>query len=88
LSNVRKHAQATEVFVDVETAPTWRVSVTDNGHGFDTEAGPPDDTHVGMRIMRERAARIGATVQVVSGPKGTTVELILPVTSTVTTMNG
>ena len=36
----------------------------------------------------ERAARIRATVQVVSGPKGTTVELILPVTSTVTTMNG
>lgn len=88
LSNVRKHAQATEVSVDVETAPTWRVAVTDNGRGFDTEAGPPDDTHVGMRIMRERAARIGATVQVVSGPKGTTVELILPVTSTVTTMNG
>jgi two-component system nitrate/nitrite sensor histidine kinase NarX len=88
LSNVRKHAQATEVFVDVETAPTWRVSVTDNGHGFDTEAGPPDDTHVGMRIMRERAARIGATVQVASGPDGTKVELILPVTSTVTTMNG
>ena len=60
----------------------------DNGHGFDTLAGPPDDTHVGMRIMRERAARIGATVHVSSGPQGTEVELRLPATSSVTTMNG
>ncbi len=88
LSNVRKHAQASEVWVSVQTAPTWRVTVRDNGHGFDTLAGPPDDTHVGMRIMRERAARIGATVHVSSGPQGTEVELRLPATSSVTTMNG
>ena len=88
LSNVRKHAQASEVWVSVQTAPTWRVSVRDNGHGFDAQSGPPDDTHVGMRIMRERAARIGATVHVSSGPQGTEVELRLPATSSVTTMNG
>ena len=88
LSNVRKHAQASEVWVSVQTAPTWRVSVRDNGHGFDAQSGPPDDTHVGMRIMRERAARIGATVHVSSSPQGTEVELRLPATSSVTTMNG
>lgn len=88
LSNVRKHAQATQVWVDVQTAPTWRVVVRDNGRGFDTQAGPPDDTHVGMRIMQERAHRIGAKVGVTSGPQGTIIELTLPVTSTVTTMNG
>ncbi len=78
LSNVRKHARATQVWVEVQTAPTWRVSVRDNGQGFDAAAGPPDDTHVGMRIMRERASRIGARVQVASSPDGTTIELLLP----------
>lgn len=88
LSNVRKHAQATQVWVDVETAPTWRVVVRDNGRGFDPAAGPPDDTHVGLRIMKERAHRIGAKVQVSSSPGDTRVELVLPVTTTLTTTNG
>lgn len=78
LSNVRKHAQATQVWVDVQTQPAWCVSVSDNGCGFDVESGPPDDTHVGLRIMRERAQRIGATLTFQSTPEGTRVELRLP----------
>jgi two-component system nitrate/nitrite sensor histidine kinase NarX len=43
------------------------------------EAGTSDETHVGLRIMRERAQRIGATVQVDSVPgSGTCVSLTLP----------
>jgi len=39
----------------------------------------PDETHVGMRIMRERAQNIGATVEVESVPgSGTCVVLKLP----------
>jgi two-component system nitrate/nitrite sensor histidine kinase NarX len=78
LSNVRKHAQATKVWVDVQTQPAWCVSVSDNGCGFDVEAGAPDDTHVGLRIMRERAARIGAALHFQSNPEGTRIELRLP----------
>lgn len=78
LSNVRKHAQATEVKVDVQTQPSWRVAVSDNGRGFDVSAGPPDDTHVGLRIMRERAQRIGATLTFQSSADGTRIELSLP----------
>ena len=85
LSNVRKHAKATQVWVDVQTQPTWRVVVRDNGKGFDTSSGPPDDTHVGLRIMRERAGRIAADVQLASGEDGTTVELVLPATSSLIT---
>lgn len=80
LSNVRKHAGAREVWVEVQQTPQWRVEVRDDGRGFDSsEAGAPDQTHVGLRIMRERAERIGAQVEVDSVPgAGTCVVLTLP----------
>jgi two-component system, NarL family, nitrate/nitrite sensor histidine kinase NarX len=65
LSNVRKHAKAAEVWVDVQQHPVWRIEVRDNGRGFDRDAAAAaDETHVGLRIMRERAAGIGARVEV------------------------
>ena len=80
LSNVRKHARAREVWVEVQQSPPWRVEVRDDGRGFDD--GRPladDETHVGLRIMRERAQRIGASVEVASVPgSGTCVVLTLP----------
>ena len=78
LSNVARHAQATQVWVDVQTQPHWCVRVRDNGCGFDVQAGPPDSTHVGLSIMRERAQRIGADLCCESGPDGTLIELRLP----------
>ena len=81
LSNVRKHAQAAQVVADVQTQPSWVVTVTDDGRGFDPDAGPTDDTHVGLRIMRERARRIGARILIHSSPQGTRVVLRLPATS-------
>jgi two-component system, NarL family, nitrate/nitrite sensor histidine kinase NarX len=79
LSNVRKHAQAREVWVEVQQTPHWRVEVRDDGCGFDPEGAGPDETHVGLRIMRERAQNIGATVEVASVPgSGTCVVLKLP----------
>ncbi len=79
LSNVRKHAQAREVWVEVQQAPQWRVEVRDDGRGFAPGVAEADQTHVGLRIMRERAQRIGASVEVVSVPgSGTAVALTLP----------
>lgn len=78
LSNVRKHAQASHVNLEVIKGSQWSFVVRDNGHGFlvSREHG---ETHVGMKIMHERAARIGAHVEVVSTPeRGTTVTLTLP----------
>jgi two-component system nitrate/nitrite sensor histidine kinase NarX len=78
LSNVRKHAEATHVSLEVVKGARWRFTVRDNGTGFDVSHahGP---THVGMKIMRERAERIGAHVKVVSTPEnGTAVTLTLP----------
>ena len=79
LSNVRKHARASAVWVEVQQSPQWRVEVRDDGIGFAEEGPDDDETHVGLRIMRERAKRIGATVEVASVPgSGTCVVLTLP----------
>ena len=78
LSNVRKHAGAGHVQLDVFKGAHWRFRVRDDGAGFDA-LDVLDQSHVGLKIMRERAALIGARVDVVSEPgQGTTVTLTLP----------
>jgi len=82
LSNVRKHAGARQVWLDVRQAPQWRFIVRDDGRGF-AARDAIDETHVGLRIMRERAARIGAQVEVEAAPGvGTSVVLTVPSSST------
>lgn len=47
--------------------------------GFELDEDRPDETHVGLRIMRERAQTIGARLDIVSAPgKGSSVILTLP----------
>src|SRR6185369_8435308 len=65
LSNVRKHSHAREVVLRVTPAPCWRFEVRDDGVGF-VASSASNETRVGLRIMQERAERIGASVQVVS----------------------
>ena len=78
LSNVRKHAGATQVSLEVFKDAQWRFLVRDNGVGFET-VQPAGSSHVGMKIMQERALRIGAGVQVTSAAgQGTQVMLTLP----------
>ncbi len=79
LSNVRKHAGATRVWLDVQQQPCWRFEVRDNGVGFLDGPAARNEMHVGLNIMRERAERIGASLEVVSTLKrGTSVVLTLP----------
>jgi two-component system nitrate/nitrite sensor histidine kinase NarX len=83
LSNIRKHARASEVWLDVQRTPSWRFEVRDDGRGFDVANTGGDERHIGLRIMRERAARIGATVEVDSVVgAGTCVVLNLPAAQT------
>ncbi|OIQ80726.1 nitrate/nitrite sensor protein NarX [mine drainage metagenome] len=78
LSNVRKHAKASRVDVELVNDGKCRLSVQDNGAGFDA-AHDAGDTHVGLRIMRERAHRINANFMLESTPgHGTWVRLTLP----------
>jgi len=79
LSNVRKHARASQVWLDVQQQPTWRFEVRDDGLGFDPRHHPLDETHVGLRIMAERAQRIDAALEVISTPQhGCSIILSLP----------
>lgn len=80
LSNVRKHARASQVWLQVQQQPQWRFEVRDNGIGFHAnELDELDETHVGLRIMMERAQRIGAQLDVVSTPgHGSAITLTLP----------
>lgn len=79
LSNVRKHARASQVWLDVQQQPAWRFEVRDDGIGFEPQQHPLDETHVGLRIMAERAQRIAGLLEVMSTPGlGTSVILTLP----------
>ena len=74
ISNVLKHAQATEMSVDVTRGPgRLSVIIHDNGKGFDTGM---HSSGIGLENMRQRAAGIGATLRLESTPgKGTSVSL-------------
>ena len=88
LSNVRKHAHASQVWLDVQQQPTWRFEVRDDGIGFQPDTDQFDETHVGLRIMTERAQRIGAQIEVMSTPaRGTSVILTLTPPSHPSTTN-
>ncbi len=78
LNNIRRHAQAHHVTIrTLWQGGTFILAVIDDGRGFDPEAVPA--TSAGLNIMRERAARIGGRLQIVSEPgRGTRVELQLP----------
>ncbi|MBJ7311194.1 type IV pili methyl-accepting chemotaxis transducer N-terminal domain-containing protein [Rugamonas sp. CCM 8940] len=80
LSNVRKHASATRVEVRLRDRHDFQLTIRDNGQGFDTAAlAEQGESHVGIHIMRERAQRIAALLNVTSVPgAGTTVNLQLP----------
>lgn len=79
LSNVRKHARASQVWLNVQQQPDWRFEVRDNGIGFTQDNDQLDETHVGLRIMMERAERIGAQLSVKARQDhGSSITLTLP----------
>lgn len=78
LSNVRKHAKASNVVLELTCAEHCVIDISDNGKGFDA-AHDAGDSHVGLHIMRERAHRIGAELSVTSAlGKGAHIRLVLP----------
>ena len=83
LSNVRRHAQASEAQVVIEFAEDRiKVTISDNGQGFEL-SGRVDDLprggKLGLAGMQERAQLLGGTIDVKSTPgKGTTVVIQVP----------
>ena len=77
VSNAARHGEATNVIVTLSNTDAIRVTVIDDGKGFDPDA--PRRRGFGLTSMRERAEMRGATVVVESRPgEGTKVEVVLP----------
>ncbi|MFI5055958.1 MAG: PAS domain-containing sensor histidine kinase, partial [Actinomycetota bacterium] len=80
--NVRKHAEAASVRIEVaEAADGIVVRVIDDGRGFVPDLqSAPEPGHLGISTMVERAELAGGWARVISAPgEGTTVECWLPV---------
>ncbi|WP_174362300.1 type IV pili methyl-accepting chemotaxis transducer N-terminal domain-containing protein [uncultured Caballeronia sp.] len=80
LSNVRKHASASNVRVVIRNAEDFHLTLQDDGDGYDpADIASRGEAHVGFHIMRERAARLGAQLGLESRPGGgARVHLLLP----------
>ena len=84
LANIVRHADATHVSVSLRYHSSQVVlSIGDDGRGFNSsDDSLLDSGHFGLQGMRERAAQIGARLQIESFPgKGTTLTLEVPVTT-------
>jgi two-component system, NarL family, nitrate/nitrite sensor histidine kinase NarX len=82
LANAWQHAQATQVRVHLlQTGGVLQIIVEDDGRGFDP-AAVNGGNHLGLRIMRTRAARIGGRLEIDSSPgAGSRIAVSLPLSN-------
>ncbi|MBU0493385.1 MAG: response regulator [Chloroflexi bacterium] len=80
LTNVAKHAHATQVQITVEPrAADCILTIVDDGVGFDPARVPAAETHLGRVIMEESAALLGGRLVLDSRPgQGTRIQVIWP----------
>lgn len=81
LSNIRQHAHATraQILLDL-TEDTVRITVEDNGSGFDVNEALIAKKGIGLSTLRERVEMMGGQVQIDSAPgRGAKVSLALPI---------
>jgi signal transduction histidine kinase len=78
LTNVSKHAQATQVSIDLSMAGgVLSLEISDNGRGLSTD-DLAKARSFGIRGLHERARTVGGWVDLSSGPTGTTLILSVP----------
>ncbi len=89
LINAVKHGQAQEIVVGLTYGPNdVRLSVRDDGQGFDADRPPDGEGGFGLTGMRERAKRIRADLSIRSAPgQGTQVIVVFPGKNIAPTMN-
>jgi PAS domain S-box-containing protein len=80
LTNIRKHANATDVHIQIRSQQQniLVLTIEDNGKGFAADKDQTTD-HYGMKTMRERCVLIGGEFSVHSSiGRGTKVQLLIP----------
>ena len=80
IRNACTHSRGSRLAVEVSYARDLTVRIVDDGVGIEPAvADAGKDGHFGLQGMRERAARIGAKLTVVSSPgSGTDIVLVVP----------
>lgn len=80
IRNAYAHSRGTQLDIELRYARDLTIRVKDNGVGIDPDTlGVGKDLHFGLQGMRERAARIGGKLSLVSSPgSGTEVVLVVP----------
>lgn len=79
LTNVTKHAGATQVMIDLALAAgTLTLEISDNGRGL-SHADLAKARSFGIRGLHERAGTVGGWVDLVSRGRGTTLILSVPI---------
>ena len=68
LTNVGKHAHASQVVITIAAGDELRVVVADDGHGM----GEATSTGLGLRNIRQRAERLGGNVDLGTSREGGT----------------
>ncbi len=85
LTNVRKHAQANKVNLELKATPvSIELFITDDGVGFPQNGGG-ESLHrgYGLTMMRERAEGLGGTFSVATSPgRGTRITVHIPIKET------
>jgi nitrate/nitrite-specific signal transduction histidine kinase len=85
LTNVRKHAQASQVWVHLqEEQGLLQITIRDDGRGFPIELDADRAHHsYGLTTMRERAEGLGGTLTIATSPeKGTHITVEIPIHKT------
>lgn len=80
LTNMLKHANATEVKIDIHSTDTGlSLSVEDNGKGFEVDTNP---SGFGLQGMRERVVALGGQLTIISKPgSGCRITIFFPTAS-------
>jgi signal transduction histidine kinase len=72
LTNVRKHSEARKACVSLDHQEGLRITIEDDGKGFDPTVMDNDRDRFGLFTMRERVERVGGRLEIDSVPGGGT----------------
>jgi len=86
LANVHRHASASRVSVQLRSASDrLHLVISDDGRGVGIDRGPRSldlaslSTGVGLTGMTARVRHFGGTIDIRSGPRGTSIHVVLPI---------
>ncbi|MEM6478938.1 MAG: histidine kinase, partial [Pseudomonadota bacterium] len=81
LTNIERHAQATEVTLELEgNRRGAKMRISDNGKGLSQASGQDPRAGLGLRNMQERVEKLNGSLRILSSRKGTVIEANVPLT--------